>query len=115
MELSVEQAQVSIKVVKIGNKTMTKAVFRQIPTVYDFSEEDVVFGYINELREDAFLINRNGTLLKLRMDLSPKQPRSFEEERKGCVLSKEEYDSWVTSYERFYNKIKNAQKLYMAT
>lgn len=114
MELSVEQAQVSIKVVKIGNKSMTKAVFRQIPNISKFSENDIVFGYIRDDSDAAYLVNREGTLLKFKMDYAPRELGSFEEERKGCVLSKEEYDKRVAHYDAYYNKVKDAEKLYMA-
>ena len=67
-ELKIIQAEVTINVIKVGNKSLTKAVFNQIPIISGLNINDTCLGWVANglgIRNRSYLIKRNNTLFKI--------------------------------------------------
>jgi hypothetical protein len=124
-ELKIVKAEVSIHVLKVGNKSVTKAVFRQIP---ELATKDIVLaksclGYVKETYSSFsmnwFLLIVENTLFKIsvrELIRKPSQTHKVEVKKYGeDALTETEYNDWVESYTFQQELLKDAIQLYIAT
>jgi len=106
-EISIIQAEVSIAILRVGNKSLTKAVFAQIPRK-SYKLGDVILGYVANMETGyskgpyVYLAVRDDTLIRL-VDW-PNNPRTFEDyydRTSGCT--REEVRGWYDEAVPLYN------------
>ena len=119
--LEIIETNVTISVVRVGGRSMTKAVFSQIPIATQFEEDDIMLGFVN-VDFGYYLIARKNNLFKVdTKSLVLKPPASIElansSYRAGGIstISELEYTTWKDLYALQSTLTKDVPQLFIST
>jgi hypothetical protein len=122
--INIVKAEISVNVVKIGNRQLTVSVLKQIPDISNgilMEETTEILGWIKnttskDYRESIYyLASVEGKPVKMSNRALIRKPLDYETEvRRGYTDTIDSYNEWKTFYEATVLKLSKVGQLYIA-
>ena len=122
--INIVKAEISVNVVKIGNRQLTVSILKQIPDISNdilLKETTEILGWIKnptskDYRESIYyLASVEGNPVKMSNRALVRKPLDYETEvKKGYTYTIDTYNKWKTFYEATVLKLSKVGQLYIA-